>query len=164
MSKPRISIIVGAAENNVIGHKGDMPWKVSADLKNFKKITLGKPIIMGRKTFESIGRPLPGRRNIVITRNPDWKAEGVDVFPSLEAAIEATSDSEEVMIIGGGELYKIAMPMADRVYLTRIHANPQGDTWFPELPETIWKTTETSPIPGSEKDTASASFMVLERQ
>ncbi len=164
MSKPLISILVGAAKNNVIGYQGDMPWKVSADLKNFKKITMGKPIIMGRKTFDSIGRPLPGRRNMVITRNINWAAKDVDIFADLDAAINAAGDCEEAIVIGGGELYKLALPMAKRIYLTAIHATPEGDTWFPDLNEADWEVAHKADLPQIETDTNTATFKVLERK
>ena len=133
-----ISLIVAASENNVIGAQGDLPWRLSADLRRFKEITMGKPIVMGRKTYESIGRPLPGRRNIVLTRQSGYEAEGCDVVDSPEAAIEAAGDADEIMIIGGSHIYRAFLPRADRIYMTRVHADVDGDTWFPELPESDW--------------------------
>tara|TARA_R110002096_G_scaffold107616_5_gene235641 strand:+ start:10849 stop:11364 length:516 start_codon:yes stop_codon:yes gene_type:complete len=162
-TKPRISIVVAAAENNVIGFQGDMPWRVSADLKNFKAITTGKPIVMGRKTFDSIGRALPGRQNIVITRNPDWQAEGVDVAATLKQAVDLAKASGEIMIIGGGELYSQALPLASKVYLTRIHTMPEGDTWFPALPEQEWKQVSSKALAPAVNDTAKATFLMFER-
>lgn len=162
-TSPLISLVVGAAENNVIGNKGDMPWKVSADLKNFKATTSGKTIVMGRKTFESIGRALPNRRNIVVTRNTKWNAEGAEIAGSLIAAIELAGNAPEIMIIGGGEMYAQALPIADRVYFTRIHATPDGDTWFPELSEEIWQKTRAEKLPRGPSDTADATFCVYER-
>lgn len=158
-----IALVVGAAENNVIGNKGDMPWKVSADLKNFKAITSGKPIVMGRKTFDSIGRPLPNRRNIVVTRNTQWSATGVETASSLSAAIKLAEGELEIMVIGGGEMYAQALPLATRVYFTRIHANPDGDTWFPALAEDIWQKTRAEKLPRGPNDTADATFYVYER-
>lgn len=162
-SSPLIALVVGAAEDNVIGHKGDMPWKVSADLKNFKAITSGKPIVMGRKTFESIGRPLPNRRNIVVTRNAQWNAAGVETAANLATAIKLAKDEPEVMVIGGGEMYAQALSLADRVYFTRIHANPDGDTWFPDLAEATWLETRAEKLPRGPNDTADATFYVYER-
>ena len=133
-----ISLIVAASENNVIGAQGDLPWRLSADLRRFKEITMGKPIVMGRKTYESIGRPLPGRRNIVLTRQSGYEAEGCDVVDSPEAAIEAAGDADEIMIIGCSHIYRAFLPRADRIYMTRVHADVDGDTWFPELPESDW--------------------------
>jgi dihydrofolate reductase len=128
-----ISIIVAASENNVIGRQGELPWRLSDDLKHFKAITMGKPIVMGRKTWESIGRPLPGRQNIVITRQPGFAAAGCDVVASVDEAIGAADDAPEIMIIGGSEIYALFMPHAERLYLTRVHASVEGDAFFPEL-------------------------------
>lgn len=160
---PKIAIVVGAAENYVVGHKGDMPWKVSADLKNFKALTVGKPVVMGRKTFESIGRALPNRRNIVITRNADWSADGAETSSSLAEALTLAGGSPEIMVIGGGEIYAQALPQADTVYLTRIHATPDGDTWFPALSDQIWQKTRAEKLPRGPNDTADATFCVYER-
>jgi dihydrofolate reductase len=133
MHKPIISLIAAMANNRVIGKDNQMPWHLPADLGHFKAVTLGKPVIMGRKTYESIGRPLPGRRNIVISRNSDYKVEGCDTAISLEEAMELVNEVEELMIIGGGHLYSQAMPLADRLYLTFIDLNVGGDTLFPEF-------------------------------
>jgi len=130
--RPIISIIVAMAKNRVIGKDNDMPWgRLPVDLKHFKKITSGHPIIMGRKTFESIGRPLPNRRNIVLS-SQDIKIDGCEVFPSLEEAINALNNEEEIFIIGGGYVYKQALPLANKLYLTYIDLEIQGDTFFPE--------------------------------
>lgn len=158
-----LSIVVAAADNNVIGNQGAMPWHVSGDLKNFKSITTGKPIIMGRKTFESIGRPLPGRRNIVVTRNSGWQSDGVDVAATLEGALALTGDAPEIMFIGGGDIYAQALPLATRVYLTRVHAEPEGDTWFPILSDLEWKQSSRTELPSGPKDTAMATFQVFDR-
>lgn len=163
-SRPTISLVVAAADNNVIGHKGTMPWHVSGDLKNFKAITSGKPIVMGRKTFESIGRPLPGRQNIVVTRNAAWTAEGVDLAATLDDAVALAGEVAEIMIIGGGEIYAQALPMASRVYFTRIHASPEGDTTFPALSEQDWVQSDANPLPQGPKDTARATFQVFDRK
>lgn len=133
MHKPLISLIVAMANNRVIGKDKQMPWHLPADLAHFKAVTLGKPIIMGRKTYESIGRPLPGRRNIVISRNRDYKAEGCDTVTSLEEAIGLVNDVEELMIIGGGHLYSQTLSQADRLYLTFIDLDVDGDTQFPKF-------------------------------
>jgi dihydrofolate reductase len=134
--RPEIVLVVAAAANDVIGHQGKMPWHLPADLKRFKRMTTGKPVVMGRKTFESIGRPLPGRHNIVLTRSPDWHAEGVTVAPNLAEAIAAAgldprARAGEVMVIGGAEIYALARPIATRIELTRIHLSPAGDSFFP---------------------------------
>lgn len=161
---PKISLVVAAAENNVIGHQGTMPWHVSGDLKNFKAITTGKPIVMGRKTFESIGRPLPGRQNIVVTRNSDWQADGVDVAATVDTALKLAKDAAEIMIIGGGEIYAQALPLASRVYLTRVHATPMGDTSFPTLAAEEWTQSDSKKLPQGPKDTAMATFLVFDRK
>ena len=164
-----IAIIAAVAENGVIGQDNDMPWRLPSDLKHFKAVTLGKPVVMGRKTFQSIGRPLPGRPNIVVSRNPDYCAEGIEVVPSLEAALEraralaAEAGCGEVMVIGGGNLYAQAMKIADRLYITEVHAQPEGDTRFPDIDKAIWR--ESARIPGerSQRDSAEVSFIVYER-
>jgi len=134
-----ISIIVAASTNNVIGMQGDLPWRLSDDLKRFKQLTMGKPIVMGRLTWEAIGRPLPGRQNIVITRQPGFEAEGCDVVASPAAALETADDAEEVMIIGGSQIYELFLPKAGRLYLTRVHAEVDGDAFFPEIDSRDWQ-------------------------
>ncbi|HDU8493420.1 TPA: type 3 dihydrofolate reductase, partial [Aeromonas hydrophila] len=135
-----ISMIAAMAHDRVIGLDNQMPWHLPADLAHFKRVTLGKPVLMGRKTFESIGRPLPGRRNLVISRNPDYRADGVEVIDSVEAALAllAGSDVAELMVIGGGHLYGQLLPRADRLYLTRIDLAVEGDTRFPAFDEGDW--------------------------
>ncbi len=132
MKTPKISIIVAMAKNRVIGRDNDMPWHLPADLQHFKKTTLDKPIIMGRKTYESIGRPLPKRHNIIISRNADYSVEGCDVVGSFEEAIKIAGDVDELFIIGGGFLYEQTIDKADRLYLTFIDLDVEGDTLFPE--------------------------------
>lgn len=129
------------AENNVIGKDGGLPWHIPADLKHFKAVTMGKPIVMGRRTYESIGRPLPGRLNIVVTRDPSRRWDGVEVVQSLPDALEraAAHGADEIMIIGGGDLYRAALPLAQRIYLTRVHEAVEGDTVFPDLDPTEWR-------------------------
>src|SRR5258708_7509586 len=125
-----ISIIVALSENNLIGVNNQLPWRLSADLKRVKAITMGHPLIMGRKTFESIGKPLPGRTNIVITRNKDFKADGCFVVSSLKEAIEKAKDDSEIFIFGGGEIFREALPIVNKIYMTRIHHHFEGDTYF----------------------------------
>ncbi|SHO55624.1 type 3 dihydrofolate reductase [Vibrio quintilis] len=127
-----VSMIAAMANNRVIGKENQMPWHLPADFAWFKECTMGKPVIMGRKTFESIGRPLPGRRNIVISRNAGFVSDGIEVTDSLEQAFSLVQDQEEVMIIGGGSLYRMALSQASKLYLTYIHADIEGDTVFPE--------------------------------
>ena len=135
-----ITLIAAMGKNRAIGMNGRMPWHLPAELQHFKKATMGKTIVMGRKTWQAIGRPLPGRQNIVVSRNPDFHAEGVDFATSLEDAA-AMSESDEIMIIGGGQLYALALPIAKRMVLTLIDLEPEADTWFPEWDEQEWSQT-----------------------
>ncbi|MCP5268313.1 MAG: dihydrofolate reductase [Zoogloeaceae bacterium] len=140
-----LSLIAAMAEHRVIGRHNTLPWHLPEDLKHFKATTLGKPVIMGRKTWESLGRPLPGRRNIVISRNAGYRLDGGELFPSLESALASTGNNEEVFVIGGAELYRLALPLADHVHLTEISGTYPGDAYFPELPAGEWQ--EESRIP-----------------
>ena len=158
-----ISIIVAVSTNNVIGAQGELPWRLSDDLKHFKTVTMGKPIIMGRKTWESIGRPLPGRQNIVITRQPGFQAEGCDVVKSIEEGIVAAGDVEEVMVIGGSQVYDLALPVTERLYLTRVHAEIEGDAFFPEIDETEWGLITDELHDADENNEYSYSFRTYER-
>lgn len=153
-----IALIVAMAANRVIGRDNALPWHVPADLSHFKKLTLGKTVVMGRKTFQSIGRPLPNRHNIVVTRDPDWRADGVTVAHSLSEAL-ARAVGEEIMVIGGAGLYAESLPFAGRIYLTEIEAAPEGDTHFPELgPD--WREMARERHPGDP----AYSFVLLERR
>lgn len=159
----RVSIIVAMARNRVIGRDNEMPWHLPAELKYFKRVTMGKPVIMGRKTFESIGRPLPGRHNIVVTRNRGYEAQGVTVVHALGEALEAAGEVDEAVIIGGAELYRQALPVAERLYLTEIEAEPEGDARFPEIRPDHWR--EVSRV-RREKDGDNPfdfAWLVLER-
>lgn len=164
-----IVIVVAAALNNVIGRNGDMPWHLSSDLKRFKRLTMGCPVIMGRKTFESIGKPLPGRLNIVVTRDFDWESDGALRVSSLEAAIDLASAHIEaaerdsidkgeeppelhICVIGGGEIYAQALGRADTVHLTRVLAEVEGDTLFPKLSPDEWKLVSTEHVPAGPAD------------
>jgi dihydrofolate reductase len=135
-----IVLIAAMARNRAIGHDGQMPWHLPRELKHFKETTMGRPIVMGRRTWESIGRALPGRQNIVVTRNTAYRAEGCDVVASLEQAVEVARGSE-VMIIGGGQLYAESLPFADRMVLTVVDCAPEADTWFPEWNAGDWRET-----------------------
>ena len=159
-----ISLIVAASTNNVIGAAGDLPWRLSADLKHFKAITMGKPIVMGRKTWESIGRPLPGRQNIVITRQADYRAEGCTVVASPDDAIVAAGDVEEIMIIGGGHIYEAFLPLADRIYLTRVHAEIEGDAFLPGILESEWQFVSREAHRADEANDYDVEFLVLDRR
>lgn len=156
-----ISLIVAMDRNRVIGNKGQLPWHISADLKNFKAITMGKPIIMGRKTHESIGRPLPGRENVVITRDKNYKAEGCTVLHSLEEAFEKFENLEEIMIMGGADLYEQTLDKANRIYLTEVHAEVEGDTYFPEFDWETWEETSRQDFKADEKNQYDYSFVIL---
>lgn len=158
-----ISIIVAMNNKGVIGHEGDLPWRLSADLKHFKAITMGKPLIMGRKTHESIGRPLPGRKNIVVTHSEEFKAEGCVIVHSLDNAFQAAGDADEVMIMGGSGIYDQSLARADRVYLTEVHADVKGDVYFPEFDKGEWKELGREEHTADEKNEFDYSFVVLER-
>ncbi|MFT6310209.1 MAG: dihydrofolate reductase [Porticoccus sp.] len=155
-----LSLIVARASNGVIGKNNQLPWYLPADLKYFKAVTMGKPIVMGRKTFESIGRPLPGRQNIVVTRNADFTSSGITVVHSVEAAIAAANDVEEIMLIGGSELYKRSLPLVDRIYLTEIHQDFDGDAHFPPL-DSQWR--EISREDHVSDDGLAYSFCIFEQ-
>lgn len=139
--KPCISLVVAMSTNRVIGINNTLPWHLPADLKHFKSLTMGHHIIMGRKTYESIGKPLPGRTSVVITRNSDNKMPGVVVANSLQSALAACGNDEEIFVIGGAELYRQAIDVADRIYLTQIDAFISGDTYFAELDPAVWQET-----------------------
>ncbi len=167
VARPAISFVVARADNGVIGRDNALPWHLPADLKHFKRLTVGKPVVMGRKTFESIGKPLPGRHNIVLTRDAGWRAEGVTVVANLAEAVAAAgldpkTRAEEVMIIGGAAVYAEALPIATRVYLTEVHAAPEGDTSLPPFDPARWRETAREDHPAEEGRPA-YSFVTLER-
>jgi dihydrofolate reductase len=162
-----ISLIVAADENNVIGHHGALPWKLPADMKFFRETTKGHPVIMGRKTYASIGRALPGRQNVVVTRQEDFEAPGCKVVNSLVDAIGVASmadGNDEIFVIGGGELYREVLPSADRVYLTRVHASVEGDTTFPELDPKLWKEIARHEHPADAENPQAMTFLVYEKK
>ena len=165
----RIALIVAVAENGVIGRGGGMPWHIPSDLKTFRRLTLGKPVIMGRKTFASLGKPLPGRDNIVVTRDRGFSADGVEVAADLAAALALAQASatrlqtDEAMVIGGAEIYRLALPKAARIYLTRVHAQPTGDTYFPALSMVEWRLASSQPIRTTEKDEFPCTLLVYDR-
>lgn len=158
-----LSMIVATANNRIIGKDNDMPWHLPADLAYFKKTTLGKPVIMGRKTYESIGRPLPGRRNIVISRDINYKAEGVDTVTTVDAALGLVEGIEEVMVIGGGAIYQHCLPAANRLYITHIEADIEGDTQFPFYDENVWKKVVSNKFLADEKNQYNLDFCVYEK-
>lgn len=162
-----ISFIVAAAENNVIGKNNQLPWHLPADMKFFKNTTWGLPVIMGRRTLNEFGgKPLPGRLNIVITRQKDFKLEGTVVVHSIKDALFVASDADakEVFIIGGGEIFKEAMPIADRIYITRVHAEVEGDTYFPEIDEKKWRRVSQRSMPADEKHAYNFTFELWEKK
>lgn len=165
----RLAIIVAQAENRVIGTNNKLPWHLPEDLRYFKQVTMSKPIIMGRKTYESIGRPLPGRTNIVISRQPDYAPDGVRVVASLEAAMELAESisvidgAEEVMVIGGAQIYEQALAVADRLYLTQVHASVEGDAWFPAIAKDQWREVGREDFTAKEPNPYDYSFIVLDR-
>ncbi len=169
MSGIKIAMIAALASNRVIGLDNGMPWHLPEDLKYFKATTLGKPIVMGRKTFDSLGRPLPGRTNIVVSRQIDLQLAGAEVFESIEAALDfaeqqaATDGVEEIMVIGGETLYRQCLAEADRLYLTRIEATPKGDAWFPEFDEAEWVLASERKVEAGEGYPAHV-YQVLERR
>lgn len=158
-----LSLIVAMDKNRVIGYQNQLPWHLSADLRHFKAVTMGKPIIMGRKTFDSIGRTLPGRRNIIITRNRKYNAEGADIFYSLEEALNAVQDIEEIMIIGGATIFNEALPIASRIYLTHIDYAFLGDTFFPEITKHQWDEVSREDHSADDNNRYDYSFVTLER-
>jgi dihydrofolate reductase len=165
-----ISLIVAVAENGVIGANGGLPWRLSSDLKTFRRLTLGKPIVMGRRTFQSIGKPLDGRDNIVVTRDTFFESAGVSVVASVNEAITlarvlaSTRGADEIMIIGGADLYAATLAIADRVYLTRVHAEPAGDRHFPKLDADVWTQVASEALPRTERDEFSATLLIFERK
>jgi len=161
--EPVISIIVAMAENRVIGIDNRLPWHLPDDMKWFRRHTLGKPVVMGRKTWESIGKPLPGRQNIVVTADPGFAAPGCTVVHSVEAALSAAAGAEEIMIMGGASFYEQLLPRTDRLYLTLVHAEVAGDTRFPELEWGAWREVERSDRRADSRNPYDYSFLVLER-
>ena len=170
MSKPEIVIVAAVAENRMIGKGNGLPWHLPGDLKHFKEATMGKPAIMGRRSFESLDSPLPGRLNIVITRNKDYRAEGVRVVPDLAGALAvATEEAErtgarEISILGGAEIYAAAIPLADRMNLTEVHASPDGDTRFPKFDRGQWREISRSGPHQGPGDEYSYSFAMYGRR
>ncbi len=158
-----ISLIVGVSTNTVIGVRGELPWHISEDLRRFRKLTTGKPMVMGRKTFDSIGQPLPERRNIVITRDPEFTAPGCDIVASPDAAIELVGEAADVMVIGGNQIYAAFLPRARRIYLTRIHAHIDGDTYFEKLDEADWKLVACEEHAANEERRHGFAFMTYDR-
>ena len=160
-----ISLVVAAASNNAIGKDGKMPWHLPSDMKHFKNITWGMPVVMGRKTFESLGKPLTGRKNIVITRQTGWKANGAIGVQSIEDAffVAQQADVNEIMVIGGGEIYKTLFDKDKRIYLTRVEAEPEADTFFPVMLREQWRLISQQNFEADEKNPFNYSFQIWDR-
>lgn len=164
-TRPRVALVVAAAENGVIGRDGEMPWHLPADLAHFKSLTLGKPVVMGRRTHESIGRPLPGRLNLVLSRDPHYAPKGCRRVASLDEAIDlaASEGAREIMVIGGGGVYHEAMETADRIYLTRVHSAPAGDTFFLDPDPTQWREISRQERAADDRNPFALTFLELVR-
>ncbi|HMM47259.1 MAG TPA: dihydrofolate reductase [Thiobacillaceae bacterium] len=162
--KPRVNVIAALAKNRVIGIENRLPWRLPEDLAHFKALTLGHPILMGRKTFESLGRPLPGRENVVITRNPDFRVPGCRVAASIPAAIALCTDADEIFFIGGAELYAQAIPLADCLYFTEVDVEATGDAWFPDYDRAAFREVSRESHVGEKGDALRFDFVVYERQ
>ncbi|HLV29870.1 MAG TPA: dihydrofolate reductase [Burkholderiaceae bacterium] len=160
--KPLLQIVVAYSRNRVIGRDNGLPWRLPGDLAHFKRSTMGCPIIMGRKTWESLGRPLPGRLNVVVSRNADYAAEGATVCTSLEDALQACAHEERVCLIGGEQLFRLALPCTDEIIATEIHADIDGDTWFPALEAGEWEEIDRQPQP--EENGLRYDFVTLRRK
>ncbi len=158
-----ISIIAAMDRNRLIGNKNQLPWHLPADFAHFKAVTMGKPIIMGRKTYESIGKPLPGRTNIVLSRNPETQFEGAVCVSNFEDAVAAVPDAEELMIIGGSAIYEMLLPQVNRMYITYVDAEFEGDAWFPEFDETQWLEKESVTQQADEKNLYNCRFVTFEK-
>ncbi|ENN87696.1 dihydrofolate reductase protein [Rhizobium freirei PRF 81] len=170
MSQPIKTIVVAVSRNGIIGRDGDMPWRLSSDLKRFKAMTLGKPVIMGRKTFQSIGRPLPGRPNVIITRDEGFSAGGVTTAHSLDEAVDIASrlavesGADEICILGGGEIYRQSIALADRLLVTHVETDVDGDTSFPVIDPALWQVESELAVPAGEKDSYPTRFVVYLRR
>ena len=159
----KLSIIVATDEGGLIGKENDLPWKLSADLQYFRRVTMGKALIMGRRTHESIGRALPGRKNIVITSDRKYESEGCTVIFSAQEALQECEKVGEVMVMGGASLYEQFLPEASTIYLTLVHASLEGDTWFPEWDKSLWRVVSKERLPADEKNEHPYSFIVYKR-
>jgi dihydrofolate reductase len=161
--RPSISLVVARALNGVIGHDNALPWRLPADLRRFKTLTMGKPMLMGRRTFDSIGRALPGRVNLVLTRDTAWQAPGTVVVHSLDEALARAGDAPELAVIGGAELFELVLPLAQRIYLTDVQAVIPGDTRFPDLAPEEWREVDCSTYPADAEHAHAMTFRTLER-
>ena len=159
-----VSIVVAADEQGGIGRDGGLPWHLPEDLKRFKALTMGKPMVMGRRTWDSIGRPLPGRRSLVVSRQPGFTAPGAEVFGSLEAALAAAAPAAETCVIGGAEIYAQALSRAGLIHLTRVHASAGADTFFPALDPADWEEIAREDRPADARHACALSFLTLRRR
>jgi len=159
-----ITLIVAVADSGVIGRDNGLPWHLPEDLKRFKRLTMGKPMVMGRRTFESIGKPLPGRLNIVVTRDTNYRREGVTAVHDVDGALRAAGDAPEVMVIGGAELFRALLPRAGRIHLTRVHGNIEGDVMWPALDERDWAVVERETHAADERHAYAMTFEVWEKR
>lgn len=165
MDAPEIAIVVAMAENRVIGKQGGLPWRLSSDLKRFKALTMGKPIVMGRKTWESLGRVLPGRPHVVVSRRPDLEIAGVETAGSLDEGLARAERTArelgvgEICVIGGGQIYAQTLPRADRLYVTHVDASPEGDTRFPEIDAAAWRPVREETVPADERNSYPTRFV-----
>jgi dihydrofolate reductase len=164
VSKPRVTLIVAVADTGVIGRDNSLPWHLPEDLKRFKRLTMGKPIVMGRKTYESIGKPLPGRSNIVLTRDANYRRDGVIVVQDVDAAMRAAGEAPEIMVIGGADLFRLFLPRAGRVHLTRVHGDIPGDVMWPELDKREWSAVERETHAADERHAWPMTFEVWEKR
>ncbi len=170
MSSTPLVLVVAVAENGVIGRGGQLPWRIPGDLKHFKAVTMGKPVLMGRKTYESIGKPLPGRTNIVLTRDRTWRAQGVLAGHSLEEILQLANDdakknnAPEIAVIGGSALFEATLPIAAKIELTEVHASPEGDVFFPDFDRGVFRETRREGPLRGEKDEFAYSVVTLERK
>lgn len=169
MSKPKVALVAAVAENGVIGCDGALPWRLKSDMQHFRRLTVGRPVVMGRKTYESIGKPLNDRTNIVISRDPAYAAEGAVVVHSLDAAIDVAREdarrrqADSIAIIGGAGIFSNCMAIADRLEITRVHASPPGDTFFPPIDTQIWRETARLRQEAAPGDDADVTFITYER-
>ncbi len=160
----RYSLVVAMARNRVIGRDNALPWRLPADLAHFKKVTMGRPVVMGRRTYESIGKPLPGRLNLVVTRKHDYRAPGCTVVPSLDAAWQAAGEADEVCVIGGTSLFREALPVASVIHLTEVEADVEGDTYFPDFDRGEWTETEIARHAADERHAYPLRILRLDRK
>lgn len=158
-----LSLIVAMDENQLVGRNNALPWHLPSDLGFFKRTTMGKPVVMGRNTYESIGKPLPGRQNVVISRRSEYEAPGCTVLPGLEEAIRYCGDAEEIVVIGGAQVYAQTVPLAERMYITRVQAKLEGDAWFTEVDWSQWQKVESEEVPADEKNRYAHCFELWER-